>query len=88
LPGPAKRGPAPSARLVYLAGIFYDTSFKGGIGHDGRDYVFGPRFLPKDREPPIDVGIGGMDAFPTGFLAQWWSPFRWAQIRRDSLKKS
>ncbi len=51
------------------------------------DVVFGTRFLPKDREPPMDVGIGGMDAFPTGFFAQWWSPFRWAQIRRDSLIK-
>jgi sterol desaturase/sphingolipid hydroxylase (fatty acid hydroxylase superfamily) len=48
------------------------------------DVVFATRFLPKDREPPEQVGIGGMDAFPSGFFAQWLSPFRWAQIRRDS----
>lgn len=48
------------------------------------DVVFGTRFLPKNRTPPGDVGIGGMDAFPTGFFAQWLSPFRWAKIRHDS----
>jgi sterol desaturase/sphingolipid hydroxylase (fatty acid hydroxylase superfamily) len=48
------------------------------------DAVFGTRFLPKDREPPEQVGIAGMDAFPSGFFAQWLSPFRWAQIRLES----
>ena len=52
------------------------------------DVVFGTRFLPKNRTPPGDVGIGGMDAFPTSFFAQWLSPFRWAKIRRDSSVKS
>lgn len=48
------------------------------------DAVFGTRYLPGDREPPEQVGLGGMDAFPTGFWAQWLSPFRWAKIRHAS----
>lgn len=48
------------------------------------DVVFGTRYLPPDRDPPGDVGLGGMDAFPTGFWAQWIAPFRWAKIRRES----
>jgi sterol desaturase/sphingolipid hydroxylase (fatty acid hydroxylase superfamily) len=48
------------------------------------DVVFGTRYLPKDRTPPARVGIGGMDAFPAGFFAQWLSPFRWQQIRQES----
>jgi sterol desaturase/sphingolipid hydroxylase (fatty acid hydroxylase superfamily) len=50
------------------------------------DAVFGTRFLPKDREPPEEVGIGGMEAFPRSFFAQWVSPFRWAKIRRASIQ--
>lgn len=52
------------------------------------DVVFGTRYLPKDRTPPGDVGFGGMDTFPTGFFAQLLSPFRWAEIRRDSSVNS
>lgn len=48
------------------------------------DVVFGTRYLPSDREPPEQVGIGGLAAFPGGFFAQWISPFRWAKIKRDS----
>ncbi len=48
------------------------------------DAIFGTRYLPSDREPPGQVGIEGLDAFPSGFFAQWLSPFRWAQIKRDS----
>ena len=48
------------------------------------DVVFGTRYLPSDREPPEQVGIGGLAAFPRGFLAQWISPFVWAKIKRDS----
>jgi len=48
------------------------------------DTIFGTRFLPKDCEPPEQVGIEGLEAFPKGFFAQWISPFRWARIRRDS----
>lgn len=48
------------------------------------DAVFGTRYLPSDREPPRRVGIEGLDAFPTGFFAQWLSPFRWQRILRES----
>jgi len=48
------------------------------------DIVFGTRYLPDDREPPEQVGIAGLDAFPRGFFAQLISPFRWARIQRDS----
>ena len=48
------------------------------------DVVFGTRFLPSDREPPRQLGIEGMDAFPRKFFAQWMSPFRWARIERES----
>ena len=48
------------------------------------DLVFGTRFLPADREPPYDIGIAGLDAFPTTWWAQLLSPFRWARIRSES----
>jgi len=48
------------------------------------DVIFGTRYLPGDRGAPEQVGIAGLDAFPHGFFAQWLSPFRWAQIKRDS----
>jgi hypothetical protein len=32
-----------------------------------------------------EIGIDGLDAFPSGFLAQLASPFRWHEIERDSL---
>jgi len=50
------------------------------------DAVFGTRFLPRDRKPPAEVGIAGLEAFPDGFFAQWISPFRWARIKRESSK--
>ncbi|MFO0689641.1 MAG: sterol desaturase family protein [Myxococcota bacterium] len=46
------------------------------------DAVFGTRHLPADREPPTEVGIEGLDAFPKRFFAQWLSPFRWSRISR------
>ena len=48
------------------------------------DAVFGTRFLPKDREPPEQLGIAGLDAFPRTLFAQWMSPFRWARIESES----
>lgn len=49
------------------------------------DIVFGTRFLPKDRRPPLDVGLaGGEDAkspFPQGYWGQLLSPFRRALWR-------
>lgn len=48
------------------------------------DAIFGTRYLPADREPPTQVGLDGLDAFPEGFFAQWLSPFRWKGIKRNS----
>ncbi len=52
------------------------------------DAVFGTRYLPPDREPPTVVGIEGLEAFPTSFLAQWLSPFRWSRILEQSVQRS
>jgi sterol desaturase/sphingolipid hydroxylase (fatty acid hydroxylase superfamily) len=48
------------------------------------DVVFGTRFLPKDREPPEDIGIAGMPAFPMDYLGQLASPFTWRRLERES----
>lgn len=40
------------------------------------DVVFGTRFLPPDREPPEDVGPGGVESYPDTFLGQLVAPFR------------
>lgn len=48
------------------------------------DIVFGTRFLPKDREPPEDIGIAGLPAFPMDYWGQLLSPFRWRRIRKES----
>jgi len=45
------------------------------------DVVFGTRFLPSDREPPLEIGLAGLPAFPMTWWAQVTSPFRWSQIR-------
>ena len=48
------------------------------------DAVFGTRFLPGDRAAPEALGIGGLDAFPRGYLAQLVAPIRWNEITRAS----
>jgi sterol desaturase/sphingolipid hydroxylase (fatty acid hydroxylase superfamily) len=48
------------------------------------DTLFGTRFLPEDREPPEDIGIPDLPAFPMTWWAQILSPFHWARIRRAS----
>jgi sterol desaturase/sphingolipid hydroxylase (fatty acid hydroxylase superfamily) len=48
------------------------------------DVVFGTRFLPRDREPPTDVGLAGLPAFPMTFLGQLASPLRWRRIREQA----
>jgi sterol desaturase/sphingolipid hydroxylase (fatty acid hydroxylase superfamily) len=48
------------------------------------DVVFGTRFLPKDREPPEDIGIADLPAFPMDYLGQLASPFAWGRIKRES----
>ena len=47
---------------------------------------FGTRFLPADREPPEEIGLAGLPAFPMTYLAQLASPFRWSRIRRESAE--
>jgi sterol desaturase/sphingolipid hydroxylase (fatty acid hydroxylase superfamily) len=49
------------------------------------DAVFGTRYMP-EREPPRDLGIAGLDAFPRGYLAQLVAPFRWRRIERASAE--
>jgi sterol desaturase/sphingolipid hydroxylase (fatty acid hydroxylase superfamily) len=48
------------------------------------DVVFGTRYLPKNHEPPADIGIADLDAFPMDYLGQIASPARWRHIQRDS----
>ena len=50
------------------------------------DVVFGTRFLPEDREPPLDIGLHGLSAYPMTYWAQQSAPFHWRQIREDSAK--
>jgi sterol desaturase/sphingolipid hydroxylase (fatty acid hydroxylase superfamily) len=51
------------------------------------DIVFGTRFLPTDRQPPADIGLADLPAFPMTFLAQLASPFRWKQITGASTAR-
>jgi sterol desaturase/sphingolipid hydroxylase (fatty acid hydroxylase superfamily) len=50
------------------------------------DVVFGTFFLPSGRHPPVSIGIGDMPAFPTGYLAQLASPFRWGRVKREAAR--
>ena len=47
--------------------------------------VFGTRFLPKDREPRAEIGIGDMPDFPMDYVGQLLSPLRWAPERWAGL---
>lgn len=48
------------------------------------DIVFGTRFLPHDRQPPEEIGIADLPAFPGGYFAQLLSPLRWQRVVRES----
>jgi sterol desaturase/sphingolipid hydroxylase (fatty acid hydroxylase superfamily) len=48
------------------------------------DIVFRSRFLPGDREPPTEIGIGTLPNFPGGYWAQLLSPFRWKEIEETA----
>jgi sterol desaturase/sphingolipid hydroxylase (fatty acid hydroxylase superfamily) len=52
------------------------------------DLVFGTFFLPADREPPVAIGIADMPDFPTTYLAQLASPFRWRRLARTPAPAS
>jgi sterol desaturase/sphingolipid hydroxylase (fatty acid hydroxylase superfamily) len=44
------------------------------------DVVFRTYFLPRDRRPPLDIGVAGMPAFPRDYLGQMLSPLRWKSL--------
>jgi len=46
------------------------------------DIVFGTRYLPSERQPPTDIGIGDMPDFPKRYIAQLASPFQWPSLPR------
>ena len=48
------------------------------------DLVFGSFYLPNDREPPEQIGIPDLPAFPMTFWAQMASPFTWRRIQEAS----
>ncbi len=48
------------------------------------DTVFGTRYLPKDREPPNDIGLTWPAAFPMTFAAQVMAPIRWESIVNET----
>ncbi len=48
------------------------------------DILFGTRYLPKDREPPEQLGIESMPNFPMTWWQQVLSPFRWQQVKAES----
>ncbi len=50
------------------------------------DIVFGTRFLPSDREPPADIGLSDMPAFPTDYSGQLLAPIRWRAIRESTAR--
>ena len=52
------------------------------------DVVFGSRLLPNDREPPPDIGLTGLSAYPMTWAAQLMAPVHWRQIRRTSSERS
>jgi sterol desaturase/sphingolipid hydroxylase (fatty acid hydroxylase superfamily) len=52
------------------------------------DIVFGTRFLPADREPPVDIGIATMPDFPPGYFAQLLVPLRWRKVVEESAGSS
>ena len=52
------------------------------------ELVFGTFFWPRDREPPEQIGIPGLPAFPADYWGQLASPFRWRAIQAASRARS
>ncbi|MGH0034548.1 MAG: sterol desaturase family protein [Myxococcota bacterium] len=52
------------------------------------DVVFGTRFLPRDREPPGDIGLADLPTFPMDYWGQLLSPVVWRRIKRESAAAS
>ena len=44
------------------------------------DVVFGTRWLPDDRLPPVNIGIEELPHFPRSYSALMWAPFRWKKL--------
>jgi sterol desaturase/sphingolipid hydroxylase (fatty acid hydroxylase superfamily) len=44
------------------------------------DLVFGSFFLPADRPAPTEIGIAGMPSFPSRYVEQLVTPFRWRRV--------
>ena len=47
------------------------------------DIVFGTRWLPEGREPPVRTGIEELPSFPRSYRALMGAPFRWREILRE-----
>lgn len=45
------------------------------------DHVFGTFFWPKDRNPPVDVGLGDIREFPKSYWGQLTSIFKLEKLR-------
>ena len=50
------------------------------------DIVFGTRWLPRDRVPPVDTGIADLPRFPRSYAALMTAPFRWKKLVRESIR--
>ena len=48
------------------------------------DAVFGTRWLPEGRDPPIDTGIEGLPGFPASYQGLMSAPFRWRKLVREA----
>ena len=47
------------------------------------DLVFGTLHYPKDREASPEIGLSDLEKFPTDYVGQVLSPFRWSQIKDE-----
>ena len=45
------------------------------------DIVFGTVFWPRDRQPPVDVGLSDLPDFPQDYVGQLLSPLRWRSLQ-------
>ncbi len=52
------------------------------------DTVFRTRYLPRDREPPDDIGLTWPPAFPMTFVAQILAPIRWKGIVSGTAREA
>ena len=48
------------------------------------DWVFGSRWLPADREPPVETGIEELPHFPASYAGLMAAPFRWRNLVTES----